>query len=194
MTQKKDIAYSFHFGETMYEWTVRKTDSDRCFLIKSQGQLPVNIIASNRGGKGWEMMNNDFIIHVYDRNDIFCLSIVCITQLSESSLSLVNTVNRKKKKRFSHLTCQTIGRCVRRPDSNWNEAPYYCYLLLTILTTSVTSAVPTLYLLLLLLLLLILLLLRLLILLLLRLAYLPGRRRPKNQASYTLILTLGKVA
>jgi len=53
---------------------VRKTDSDRCSLIKGQGQLSANlsgqlfIIAGRGGGKGWRMMNNDFIMHVYDRN------------------------------------------------------------------------------------------------------------------------------
>jgi len=29
------------------------------------------IIASRGGGKGWGMMNNDFIIHVCDRNSLF---------------------------------------------------------------------------------------------------------------------------
>ena len=29
------------------------------------------VISLQRRGKGWGMMNNDFIIHVYDRNDLF---------------------------------------------------------------------------------------------------------------------------
>ena len=29
------------------------------------------IIAGRGEGKGWGMMNNDFIIHVYDRNYLF---------------------------------------------------------------------------------------------------------------------------
>ena len=43
------------------------------------------IIASTGGGKGRGMMNNDFIIHVYDRNNyiFFFFLIVCITYLSE---------------------------------------------------------------------------------------------------------------
>ena len=42
-------------------------------------ELVWSVIAGRGGGKGWGMMNNDFIIHVYDRNYLFFLSIVCIT-------------------------------------------------------------------------------------------------------------------
>jgi len=43
------------------------------------GELVWSVIIAGRGGwKGWGMTNNDFIIHVYDRNYLF-FSIVCIT-------------------------------------------------------------------------------------------------------------------
>ena len=82
--------------EMMYKWNVRKTDLDRCSLIKGQGQLSVNLSGQlskvrvscwwtclvsyswQGGGKGWGMMNNHFIIHVYDKNYLF-FSNVCIT-------------------------------------------------------------------------------------------------------------------
>ena len=41
-------------------------------------QLVWSVIAGRGGGKGWGMMNNDFIIHVYDRNYLFFFLIVCI--------------------------------------------------------------------------------------------------------------------
>ena len=40
------------------------------------GELVWSVIAGRGGGKGWGMMNNDFIIHVYDRNYVFFFSIV----------------------------------------------------------------------------------------------------------------------
>ena len=47
------------------------------------GELVWSVIIACRGGgrgEGRGMMNNDFIIHVYDRNYLsFFLSIVCIT-------------------------------------------------------------------------------------------------------------------
>ena len=57
---------------------MRKTDSDRCSLIKGQLQLSGELcLVSNysyvagEGEKGCGMMNNDFIIHVGDRNSLF---------------------------------------------------------------------------------------------------------------------------
>ena len=50
-------------------------DINYCLLFSYQrsgsvvGELVWSIIIAGRGGgKGWGMMNNDFIIHVYDRN------------------------------------------------------------------------------------------------------------------------------
>ena len=47
---------------------------------KSSGvEIGSVIIAGRGGGKGWGMMDYDFIIHVYDRNYLFFFSMVCIT-------------------------------------------------------------------------------------------------------------------
>ena len=35
------------------------------------GELVWSVKAGRGRGKGWGMMNNDFIIHVYDRNYLF---------------------------------------------------------------------------------------------------------------------------
>ena len=50
------------------------------FILESARANQKDIVRINH----WGMMNNDFIIHVYDKNYLsFVFSIVCVTQLSE---------------------------------------------------------------------------------------------------------------
>ena len=49
-----------------------RTNSERCSLIKGQGQLSANLSGQLElagRGKGWRMMNNDFVMS--DRNYLF---------------------------------------------------------------------------------------------------------------------------
>ena len=43
------------------------------------GELVWSVMAGKEGGKGWGMMNNNLIIHVYDKNCLFFFSNVYIT-------------------------------------------------------------------------------------------------------------------
>ena len=62
----------------MYKDLQMKGEKDRFGQMLSDqrsgsvGELVLSVIIAGRGGrKGWGMMNNDFIIHVCDRNSLF---------------------------------------------------------------------------------------------------------------------------
>ena len=47
------------------------------------GELVWSVIAGRGGGKGWGMMNNDFIIHVYDRNYLLFFFFDCMHYITK---------------------------------------------------------------------------------------------------------------
>ena len=126
MAQKNRLNFSFRWDDvqrfTNERWErLIRTDALWSRSGSVVGELVRSVIIAGRGGgKGWGMMNNDFIILVYDRNNLYFSDCMHYMTQPRSQDSLLPAPMERERERE---TLENAGHVAPGQNYFWGRSP-----------------------------------------------------------------------